>query len=224
MQEKTITLPVSEAYDRWSGFYDTYDNPMVFGAGHVVRALAGGVCGRDVVEFGCGTGRNLALLKRAGAASLTGCDFSEGMLAQARLRDAAFVLLRQDMMLPAPLPDSSADLVLFSLALEHVEEMEAPLGEVKRLMRPQARLAIVEIHPFLSLSGVAAHFEEGGELVQMPTFAHTFAEYLNVFSRLDLCVAACREWRPRDFGPTVPAKLLKRGADTPLLVEFSLQL
>jgi malonyl-CoA O-methyltransferase len=223
MQEKTTTLPVSEAYDRWSGFYDTYDNPMVFGARHVVRALSGGVSGRDVVEFGCGTGCNLALLKRAGAASLIGCDLSEGMLAQARQRDAGFALLHHDMMLPSPLPDGSADLVLFSLALEHVEEMAAPLGEAKRLMRPQARLAIVEIHPFLSLSGVAAHFEEGGELVRMPTFAHTFAEYLTVFFRLDLRVAACREWRPRDFGHAVPAKLLKRGADTPLLVEFSLQ-
>ena len=224
MQEKFITLPVAEAYDRWSGFYDTYDNPMVFGAGHVVHALAGGVAGRDVVEFGCGTGRNLALFKQAGAASLTGCDLSEGMLAQARQRDPALVLLLQDMTQPLPLPDGSADLVLFSLALEHVEEMEAPLREAKRLMRPQARLVIVEIHPFLSLGGLAAHFEDGGEVVRMPTFAHTFAGYLNVFSRLDLRVAECREWRPRDFGQTVPAKLLKRGADTPLLVEFSLRL
>jgi hypothetical protein len=30
------------------------------------------------------------------------------------------------------------------------------------------------------------------------------------------------EWRPRDFCGPLPAKVLKRGSDFPLLVEFSL--
>ena len=56
----------------------------------------------------------------------------------------------------------------------------------------------------------------------MPTVPHQFAAYLEAFAKLDLRVAACREWRPRDIETPAPPKALKRGPDFPLLVEFSL--
>ncbi|MBO0751714.1 MAG: hypothetical protein J2P53_06370 [Bradyrhizobiaceae bacterium] len=37
MSEATMFLPVIEAYDRWSSFYDDYDNPMVFGSRQAVQ-------------------------------------------------------------------------------------------------------------------------------------------------------------------------------------------
>ena len=100
MSDNIIHLPVAEAYDRWSGFYDSYDNPLVFVAGHAICTLANSVAGKAVFEFGCGTGRNLAALKAYGAAHLAGCDVSEGMLAKAKLRDSTFEVIRHDMTLP----------------------------------------------------------------------------------------------------------------------------
>ena len=222
MAEQPLFLPVADAYDRWSGFYDAYDNPMVFGAEQVVRALDLDLGGKHVIEFGCGTGRNLAILQERGAASLTGIDLSSGMLARARARDPTWNLLRHDMTMRVPLPDRSADLVLFSLALEHVSDMVAPLHEAKRILREGGVIEVIEIHPFMSLGGAAAHFEDGGQTVQMPTVPHRFSDYLNAFAREHLRVAACREWRPRDWGKGVPAKALKRGPDFPLIVEFAL--
>ncbi|CCG41396.1 class I SAM-dependent methyltransferase [Magnetospirillum molischianum] len=223
MSETTVFLPVAEAYDRWSGVYDSYDNPMVFGAGQVVQRLADHVGGQIVVEFGCGTGRNLLKLKQHGAAKLVGCDLSSGMLDQARTRDPTLVLLHQDMTRPLPLPDGSADLVLFSLTLEHVADLVPPMREARRLLRAAGRIAIIEIHPFMSLSNVAAHFRDGGKIVEMPTFPHQFSDYLNAAASSGLQIAECREWRPRDFQGPIPNKVLKRGPDFPLLVEFSLR-
>ncbi|MCC7049137.1 MAG: class I SAM-dependent methyltransferase [Alphaproteobacteria bacterium] len=222
MAEESVFLPVAEAYDRWAPGYDAYDNPMVFAAAQAVEAMATRAAGRDVFEFGCGTGRNLAVLKRHGAAAVAGCDLSEGMLARARERDPAFSLLRHDMNLPLDRPAGSADLVLFSLALEHVAELGAPLSEAKRILRPGGAIAVIEIHPALSLGGLAAHFKDAAGEVRMPTFAHCFADYLNAFAALDLRVAHCREWRPRDFAVPAPDKALRRGADHPLVVEFVL--
>jgi len=223
MNRPTVYLPVAEAYDRWSGFYDSYDNPMVFGANQVVARLASSVAGQTVVEFGCGTGRNLALFARHGAAKLVGCDVSPGMLAQARLRDPGFLLLERDMTQPLPLADSSTDLVLFSLALEHVGDLVPPLREARRLLRPAGRIVVIEIHPFLSQGNVQAHFCDAGKVVRMPTFAHRFCDYIEATVTVGLGIAACREWYPRDFQGAVPAKVLKRGPDAPLLVEFSLR-
>lgn len=223
MSETTVFLPIAEAYDRWSSFYDSYDNPMVFGASQVVQRLAERVAGQDVVEFGCGTGRNLLRLKQHGAANLVGCDLSAGMLDQARACDPALVLLQQDMTRPLPLADGSADLVLFSLTLEHVDDLAHPLREARRLLRAAGRIAVIEIHPFLSLGSVAAHFHDGGAIVEMPTFPHRFSDYLNATAEIGLHIAKCREWRPRDFHGPIPNKVLKRGPDFPLLVEFSLR-
>jgi malonyl-CoA O-methyltransferase len=217
-----IHLAVVEAYDRWSSFYDCYDNPMVFGASRIVQRLAENVAGQDVIELGCGTGRNLERLKRKGAAKVIGCDISAGMLEQARARDAELTLLQQDMTQPLPLADGSADLILFSLALEHVGDLTSPLREAGRLLRPAGKIAVIEIHPFLSLGNVAAHFHDGGTVVQMPTFPHPFSDYINATTKSGLIIAECREWLPRDFQAPVPEKVLKRGPECPLLVEFSL--
>ena len=215
-------LPVAAAYDRWAPGYDSYDNPLLFAAGRVIELWAGAVAGASVVELGCGTGRNLVRLGQAGAARLIGCDLSAGMLAQARARDPALLLVRHDITAPLPLRDGIADLVLFCLALEHVGALAGPLGEARRLLRPSGRVAVIEIHPFLAQGDVQAHFRDGAELVRMPTFAHRFADYLTAAAAAGLTVAGCREWRPRDFDGTPPPKLFKRGPDQPVLVDFTL--
>ncbi|MTJ80543.1 MAG: methyltransferase domain-containing protein [Telmatospirillum sp.] len=223
--ETDIDLPLVEAYDRWSDFYDTYDNPMVFGADCVVRELAAATRGGTVVEFGCGTGRNLERLREAGARRLVGCDLSSGMLERARARCPAFELFRQDMAEPLPLPDASADLVLFCLTLEHVADPVTPLREARRLVRGDGTVMVVEIHPFLSMGNVAAHFRDGDSIIRMPTVAHSFADHLNAQTMAGLVPGRVTEWRPRDFGKwgPVPEKVLKRGPDIPLLVQFRLR-
>jgi len=218
-----LFLSVAAAYDRWSAFYDSYDNPLLFAADQVVEALAGQIAGLDLVEFGCGTGRHLARLGPRGAASLTGCDLSPGMLAQARSRVPAARLLLQDMMQPLPLADGSADLVLFCLALEHVGDLHPPLREARRLLRPGGRVALIEIHPVLSFGAVGAHFRDQETVVRMPTFAHGFADYVAALLAAGLTLTACREWRPRDLAGPLPSKVLKRGPDGPLLLELELR-
>ncbi|MBB4199489.1 SAM-dependent methyltransferase [Rhodoblastus sphagnicola] len=222
MNDGHIHLPVAEAYDRWAPFYDSYDNPMVFGASQLVGFLSKAIEAKVVVEFGCGTGRNLARLKQDGAERLIGCDVSPGMLEKARARDPAFILFQQDMTQPLPLADGVADLALFSLSLEHVAELVSPLREARRLIKATGAIAVIEIHPFLSLGDVSAHFRDGDAIVRMPTFPHRFSDYINAAAQAGLAIAACREWRPRDFQGAPPEKLFKRGPDIPLLVAFTL--
>ena len=148
MVDRTVFLPLAAAYDRWSALYDEYDNPMVAAASHVVETALGDVSGQDIIEFGCGTGRNLSALKALGARSVTGCDLSAGMLVEARKRDRIVHLLHADMGQPLPLPNGSADLALFCLSLEHVADLAAPFREARRLLRPEGRLALIRNSSF----------------------------------------------------------------------------
>lgn len=219
-------LPVQAAYDRWSASYDAYDNPMVFMAAHALRSgLLGHVGGKRVFEFGCGTGRNLAAMLEAGARSAGGCDLSSGMLAAARARGLDARVFQHDAAQPIDAADwpGEVDVVVFSLVLEHLERLAPPLAEARRMLAPGGRIAVYEIHPFLSLSGVAAHFEDAGEEIRMPAFPHQFGAYLAAFAEAGLTARACREWRPRDLGEPAPLKAMKRGPDFPMLVEFDLK-
>lgn len=224
MPETTVFLPLVEAYDRWSEFYDQYDNPMVFGARRVLQRWCEYASGKAVVEIGCGTGRNLQLLKQSGARSVAGSDISAGMLAKAQNLDPELLLFHRDASEPLPIADGQADLVLFSLVLEHCSVLTAPLREAKRLLAPDGKIVLIEIHPFLSFLNVAAHFRDGRTVVTMPTFAHSFSDYLHAATEIGLRVSDSREWRPRDFGEEIPEKVLKRGPDVPLIIEFALQL
>ena len=217
-----VHLSVAEAYDRWASGYDAYDNPMVFAAGRALSRRLPEAKAKRVAEIGCGTGRNLAAFEAAGAARLWGCDLSQGMLARARERVPGAELVRHDMAEALPLPDGAVDLVLFALALEHAGDLDLPLAEAARILVPGGRVLILEIHPFLSLCGVKAHFRDGAEEIQMPTHAHRFCDYLDAFAAAGLAVETCREWTPAEFGPDAPEKLFKRGAETPILVEFAL--
>jgi malonyl-CoA O-methyltransferase len=218
-----VTLDVAAAYDVWATSYDGYDNPMVYAAGYAFSQAPLSLARTTFLEFGCGTGRNLAALKARGASNLIGFDFSSAMLAEARNRDGNWTLFQADMSAQIPLPDQSVDFILFSLTLEHVADLVPPLREARRLLRAGGAIQIIEIHPYLSLLGISAHFKNAdGEEITMPAFAHPFQDWLAAFDQAGLRVAGLKEWQARDFGTDAPAKILRRGPDWPWVVDWTL--
>lgn len=220
---RPTTLGVAAAYDLWASDYDGFDNPMVFAAGHALSQASLSLRQKTCLEFGCGTGRNLAALAARDTAQLIGFDLSGAMLAEARKRDASWILFQADMSVAIPLPDHSADFILFALTLEHVAELESPLREARRLLRPGGTIKIIEIHPFVSMQGISAHFKaKDGIEVTMPAFAHPFQDWLGTFTEVGLRVDGLKEWRARDLGPDAPSKILRRGPDWPWVVDWTL--
>ena len=218
-----VTLSVAAAYDLWALDYDGFDNPMVFAAAHALSQASLSLTQKTCLEFGCGTGRNLAALAARGATRLVGFDLSSAMLVQATKRDTGWTLFQADMSAAIALPDQSADFILFSLTLEHVAELKSPLREARRLLRAGGTIKIIEIHPFMSLQGISAHFKaKDGTEVTMPAFAHPFQDWMAGFTQAGLRVDGLKEWRACDLGPDAPPKILRRGPNWPWLVDWTL--
>ena len=109
------TDELMEVYDGWS---DRYDRELLEDWGYTspekaVQLLlhAMGSPELTVLDAGCGTGLVGVLLKEAGMSSLTGIDYSPGMLAEAEKKGVYDALHTMDMNLPLTLPSDSYDAV-----------------------------------------------------------------------------------------------------------------
>jgi ubiquinone/menaquinone biosynthesis C-methylase UbiE len=76
---ETKRVGVREGYDLWATPYDQTPNPVVAMDSRHTLNLLDPKPGQKILDAGCGTGRNLSRLRRAGAKPY-GLDFSLGML------------------------------------------------------------------------------------------------------------------------------------------------
>jgi demethylmenaquinone methyltransferase/2-methoxy-6-polyprenyl-1,4-benzoquinol methylase len=155
---------VRTMFDRIAPVYDVMNRVMTAGLDIRWRRLAAESAvrrGDRVLDAACGTG-DLALADlKAGAARVTGLDFSAAMLARARRKTGsridALEWVEGDM-LALPFADGTFDAATVGFGVRNVADLELGLRELRRVLRPGGRLAILEItqprgalRPFFSL-------------------------------------------------------------------------
>ena len=94
-----------------------------------------------LLEVGCGSGMYLDLMRALGWKHVVGVDFSEKAVRQAR--DVLGLDVRLGELQAVGLESQAFDAVSVSHTLEHVADPVAFLGEIRRVMRPGGRLAVV---------------------------------------------------------------------------------
>ncbi len=135
---------VEEMFDRIAPRYDLLNRMLTFrmDVGWRLRAVAAlkAEPGARVLDLACGTG-DLCRTLREQRLSPIGVDFSLGMLQAART-DAP--LLRADA-LNLPFPDASFDGITCGFALRNFTNLEPMLREANRVLRPGARMALLDV-------------------------------------------------------------------------------
>ena len=151
---------VRTMFDRIAPEYDAMNRVMTAGLDMRWRRLAAAAVvrpGNRVLDAACGTGDLAIADHKAGAAKVTGLDFSERMLERARRKDASIDWVPGDM-LALPFADATFDAATVGFGVRNVADLELALRELRRVLRPGGRLAILEItqprgllRPFFSL-------------------------------------------------------------------------
>jgi ubiquinone/menaquinone biosynthesis C-methylase UbiE len=132
-------------WDREAG---RYDRAMSFVEHRIFRDTRPWLCGQavgDTLEVAIGTGLNLPHYPTD--IRLTGVEWSEGMLAQARRRAAALgrvVDLGSGDARALRFADASFDTVVCTFALCGIPDDRAALAEMVRVLRPGGRLLLAD--------------------------------------------------------------------------------
>jgi SAM-dependent methyltransferase len=208
-------------YDRWSRTYDHIANPLVAATAWVLDRAPLACTGLDVIELGCGTGRNAERVLEEGARHYTGVDGSPGMLAVARARSfPADRVAWVDADLHAPwAPAAPADLAFVVLVIEHLTELDSLARTLAASVRPGGRARIVELHPERIANGSVAHFRDGDTEVVFPSIAHPVEAVVAALERAGF-VAEARTWLADDALTAAVPRTAKH-AGKPLVLDVT---
>jgi ubiquinone/menaquinone biosynthesis C-methylase UbiE len=169
-------IQTNDAYNKWAGTYDTVENRTRDLEAKAIRSILKNVHVGNIIEIGCGTGKNTQWLSER-CEHLTAIDFSSEMLsiAKEKIKDKKITFRQLDITLPWNFKD--VDLISCSLILEHIENIDFIFDQAGKCLKPGGKFYICELHPYKQLSGSRAKFESESGIIQLEYFIHHISDF-----------------------------------------------
>jgi ubiquinone/menaquinone biosynthesis C-methylase UbiE len=231
---------VADSRARYDSIADFYDGAVADDVGDAASAalldLAGDVRGRRVGDIACGQGRIARALAHRGA-EVVGLDVSDALLAKAlaaeHLQPLGITYVRADVTAPDALAGATFDGVVCNYGLSDIDDLDAALATVSRLLEPGGWFVFSILHPCFpgwdddapsSWPVDGGYYQEGWWLAQNTGFRgkvgsnhRTLSTYLNWLTHHHLQIdvvdepAPGTEWAARKPGAAaVPVHLVAR--------------
>jgi ubiquinone/menaquinone biosynthesis C-methylase UbiE len=198
-------MDTKKAYDLWSKQYDNIDNKTRdLEAGALQKTLAN-IQFDTCLEIGCGTGKNTEWLMTR-AKQVTAVDFSEEMLARAKekIKSDKVQFIQADITKKWAFTNVQYDLIIFSLVLEHIENLDNIFKEASKAAVPSRHVYIGELHPFKQYSGSKARFETENGVEILKCYNHNISDFTQDAKKYGFEIEDINEFFDNDDRRTVP--------------------
>lgn len=138
---------MKDPYRNYAGIYDRIFDSMNKGLKLVGIRMFRPSKGMNILDVGCGTGSHLELYQRY-KCNLFGIDLSPSMLEVARERLGDSAQLDLGNATEMTYEDDTFNLVISMLSLHEMspETRSAVLNEIKRVLKPDGRLLLIDFH------------------------------------------------------------------------------
>ncbi|PWU00049.1 MAG: SAM-dependent methyltransferase [Bacteroidetes bacterium] len=197
-------MEIKDAYNIWADQYDTNENKTRDLEGLVLRKSLSGFSFENVLEIGCGTGKNTEWFITH-SKHVTSVDFSEEMLAKAREKfhgDVEFI--QADINLSWNFVHRLYDLVSFSLVLEHIENLGDIFSKAAKCLKPDGYVYVGELHPFKQYQGTKARFENEHGLHVLECYVHNLTDFIQAAKKYGLVLVDIEEYFDDDNPNSIP--------------------
>jgi ubiquinone/menaquinone biosynthesis C-methylase UbiE len=167
--------PPEEAYNLWSVNYDSQpDNLMLTLDEEIFSEFLNKISVTDkiVLDIGCGTGRHWEKILAHFPKRLIGFDISEGMLKILREKYPFAESQRLNTHRLDTIPDSYGNLIISTLAIAHIENIEDAFEEWDRALAPGSDIIITDYHPEALAKGAERTFVHKNRFIYVQNHIH----------------------------------------------------
>lgn len=194
-----------DAYNQWAAIYDSNENKTRDLDLLITKKVLANYEFEDVLEIGCGTGKNTEWLAKT-ARNIWAMDFSGEMLAHLKRKLKGFFveIIEADIREPWKIEDKQVDLVITNLVLEHIQDLGPIFNEANRVLRPKGKFFISEFHPFKQYLGKKARFDQDGKTLELDCYVHHTSEYMDEAKRFGFECIEMQEWFDEEKGEKPP--------------------
>ncbi len=205
-QKTTLSMDKNkQAYNIWAEQYDTNNNKTRDAEGIALRKTLDKIVFDNVLEIGCGTGKNSEwFIKKA--TEVVAVDFSDEMLkkAKTKIKDSSMRFLQADITEEWTFTNKKFDLVSFSLVLEHIKDLDFIFGEVSKKTNDKGYVYIGELHPFKQYSGSLARFDTEKGRVELDCYIHNISDFFKDAKKHGFSLVKLNEWFDGDDETVIP--------------------
>ena len=211
-----VSVKTREAYNDWSSTYDQDRNLTRDLDQTVTQNILANLRCKSVLEIGCGTGKNTALLAEIGE-RVYAFDFSEAMIekAKAKLSTGNVSFVVADLKGRWPCRDGAVDLIACNLVLEHIKDLASVFFDANRVLVAGGRFFISELHPFRQYQGTKANFQRDRQRTEIEAFVHHLSDFTGAAAAAGFSLAGMNEWwhvEDRDKPPRLVSFMFERRA------------
>jgi ubiquinone/menaquinone biosynthesis C-methylase UbiE len=188
-------MSIEKSYNSWAKQYDTNNNKTRDLDKKATINTLSKYNFNNVLELGCGTGKNTIWLIEK-AARIIALDFSEEMLkkAEEKIVNSKVTFKKADITKIWDINSDFADLITCSLILEHIQNLDFIFKEAYKALKPNGFFFISELHPFKQYYGSKARYETENGTEELEVYTHHISEFTSIAKNNSFELIEINEW------------------------------
>ena len=96
------------------------------------------------------------------------------------------------------------DLLVFSLVLEHIENLDSLFQKTAKVLKPGGLVYVGELHPFKQYAGSQARFETAEGTTMLTCYTHHISDFIALAKKHGLELVELKEWFDEEDTETMP--------------------
>ncbi|HMS34969.1 MAG TPA: methyltransferase domain-containing protein [Ignavibacteria bacterium] len=189
-------LSSRDAYGIWYTFYDDQpDNTVLFLEEKLFSEMISNtdIKNRNILDFGCGTGRHWKEILDHKPLKLTGIDNSHEMTGKLKMKFKDAEVFVSEKLPREFFNDPAFDIIISTLTIGHIKNIDQYFQDWNRILKAGGEILITDFHPAAFSAGMKRSFPHKDEVIEVENYLYEIEYLKKIFSELGWVVISIFE-------------------------------